>query len=67
MKKTLNILMLATGFLLTQACGKKSSETTAETTTVEKSEVVLTAAEKRSKIEKQRKERKDGKLSMKNW
>ncbi len=48
--------MLTTGFLLTQACGKKSNEATAETA-VAKNEVVLTPAEKKAKMEQQRKAR----------
>ena len=56
MKSTLTILMLATGLVLTQACGKKSNEST-DDAAVTKSEAVLTPAEKRAKIDQQRRDR----------
>ncbi len=57
MKITLNILLLATGLLVVQACGpKKNSEATEDTSVVTK-EVALTAAEKKTAFEKLRTER----------
>ncbi|CAN5616563.1 hypothetical protein BH10BAC4_BH10BAC4_00300 [soil metagenome] len=62
MKKNLNILLVVATLLVSQACGKKSSEnaenTAMETPAVSATEVAKpTLAERRAKIEKERTER----------
>ena len=58
MKKSLNVLMLVIALVAVQACGSKSKETKdISTVSVTGKNVVMTSAEKKARLEKERTER----------